>query len=378
MKQVIVELGNRSYPIYIGAGLLPRAVDLIGTQLSEQTLIVSNTVVAPLYLETLLDGLTGMQARTLIIEDGERHKTMETLNGIITRLLEQQFNRTCTLIALGGGVIGDLTGFAAACYQRGVRYIQVPTTLLAQVDSAVGGKTAVNHALGKNMIGAFHQPAAVLCDTDVLASLPAREFRAGVAEIIKYGLINDAPFFGWLEDNMEGLIQRDAACLSHAIQVSCRNKAGIVARDERESGLRATLNLGHTFGHAIETALSYRTWLHGEAVAAGISMAAHLSVKATGFTESDALRVNSLLEKAGLPVGLPDAVRREQLRELMAVDKKTRHGRLHLVLLREIGKAVVTPEFDEADTGVLFGVGKDYPRGTVSLPVNNKDHKIGC
>ena len=322
MKQVVVELGNRSYPIYIGAGLLQRAADLIGTRLSEQTLVVSNTIVAPLYLETLLDGLTGIQARTLIVEDGERHKTAETMNGIITRLLEQQFNRTCTLIALGGGVIGDVTGFAAACYQRGVRYIQVPTTLLAQVDSAVGGKTAVNHKLGKNMIGAFHQPAAVLSDTDVLASLPARELRAGIAEIIKYGLINDARFFSWLEDNIDGLVQRDAACLAHAIEVSCRNKARIVALDERESGLRAILNLGHTFGHAIETALGYKTWLHGEAVAAGMSMAAHLSVKTTGLRESDALRVNTLLERVGLPVSLPDTIRRDQLRELMAVDKK--------------------------------------------------------
>ena len=355
MKQVVVELGNRSYPIYIGAGLLQRAADLIGTRLSEQTLVVSNTIVAPLYLETLLDGLTGIQARTLIVEDGERLKTAETMNGIITRLLEQQFNRTCTLIALGGGVIGDVTGFAAACYQRGVRYIQVPTTLLAQVDSAVGGKTAVNHKLGKNMIGAFHQPAAVLSDTDVLASLPARELRAGIAEIIKYGLINDARFFGWLEDNIDGLVQRDAACLAHAIEVSCRNKARIVALDEREAGLRAILNLGHTFGHAIETALSYKTWLHGEAVAAGMSMAAHLSVKTTGLRESDALRVNTLLERAGLPVSLPDTIRRDQLRELMAMDKKTRHGRLHLVLLQEIGKAVVTPEFDEADLEDTLG-----------------------
>ena len=355
MKQVVVELGNRSYPIYIGAGLLQRAADLIGTRLSEQTLVVSNTIVAPLYLETLLDGLTGIQARTLIVEDGERHKTAETMNGIITRLLELQFNRTCTLIALGGGVIGDVTGFAAACYQRGVRYIQIPTTLLAQVDSAVGGKTAVNHKLGKNMIGAFHQPAAVLSDTDVLASLPARELRAGIAEIIKYGLINDARFFGWLEDNIDGLVQRDAACLAHAIEVSCRNKARIVALDERESGLRAILNLGHTFGHAIETALGYKTWLHGEAVAAGMSMAAHLSVKTTGLAQADARRVNALLEKAGLPVSLPDTIRREQLRELMAVDKKTRHGRLHLVLLQEIGKAVVTPEFDEADLEDTLG-----------------------
>ena len=349
MKQVVVELGDRSYPIYIGAGLLGQAADLLGARLSGQTLVVSNTVVAPLYLKTLLEGLPDIAARSLIVEDGERWKTVETMNAIVTRLLEDQFSRTCTLVALGGGVIGDVTGFAAACYQRGVQYVQVPTTLLAQVDSAVGGKTAVNHRLGKNMIGAFHQPAAVLSDTDVLASLPERELRAGVAEIIKYGLINDAGFFGWLEDNMEGLLRRDAACLAHAIEVSCRNKAGIVARDERESGLRAILNLGHTFGHAIETALNYETWLHGEAVAAGMSMAAHLSVKTTGFPESDARRVNSLLEKAGLPTTLPDTVGRGQLRELMAVDKKARHGRLHLVLLEEIGKAVVTPEFEEVD-----------------------------
>ncbi len=355
MKQLAVELGSRSYPIYIGAGLLQRSAALAGAQLSEQTLVVSNSVVAPLYLDTLLEGLAGKPARTLVIEDGERHKTMETLNGVITRLLEEQFNRTCTLVALGGGVIGDVTGFAAACYQRGVRYIQVPTTLLAQVDSAVGGKTAVNHRLGKNMIGAFHQPAAVISDTDVLESLPAREFRAGVAEVIKYGLINDNEFFCWLEDNMEGLLQRDSVCLAHAIEVSCRNKAGIVARDERESGLRAILNLGHTFGHAIETALDYETWLHGEAVAAGMSMAAHLSIRTTGFRESDALRVNSLLEKAGLPVSLPDTVSREQLRELMAVDKKTRHGRLHLVLLEEIGKAAVTPDFEEAALDATLG-----------------------
>ena len=355
MKQVAVELGDRSYPIYIGAGLLQQAADLLGPRLSEQTLVVSNSVVAPLYLETLLKGLPDMAVRTLVVEDGERRKTLETMNTIITRLLEEQFSRTCTLIALGGGVIGDVTGFAAACYQRGVRYIQVPTTLLAQVDSAVGGKTAVNHRLGKNMIGAFHQPAAVLSDTDVLASLPERELRAGVAEIIKYGLINDAEFFGWLEDNMDGLLQRDAACLAHAIEVSCRNKATIVSRDERESGLRAILNLGHTFGHAIETALNYENWLHGEAVAAGMSMAADLSIKTTGFRESDALRVNSLLEKARLPVSPPDTISREQLRELMAVDKKARHGRLHLVLLEEIGKAVVTPDFEEADLDATLG-----------------------
>ena len=340
MKELVVELGERAYPIYIGAGLLPRAAALVETRLSEQVLVVSNTVVAPLYLEKLLDGLPGISARTLVIEDGEQHKTLETLNGIITRLLEERFSRTCTLIALGGGVIGDVTGFAAACYQRGVNYIQIPTTLLAQVDSAVGGKTAVNHRLGKNMIGAFHQPVAVISDTDALATLPARELRAGVAEIIKYGLINDAEFFCWLEENMDGLLRRDPACLSHAIEVSCRTKSAIVARDEREDGARALLNLGHTFGHAIETALNYQTWLHGEAVAAGMAMAAHLSVSTTGFPEREARRVNALLEQAGLPVSLPDTIRREQLRELMSVDKKARHGRLRLVLLEEIGKAV--------------------------------------
>lgn len=349
MKQLVVDLGSGSYPIYIGPGLLQQAAELAGDQLGEQTLVISNAVVAPLYLETLLDGLGDVPARTLVIEDGERHKTLDTLNRIITRLLEAQFSRTCTLVALGGGVVGDVTGFAAACYQRGVRYLQAPTTLLAQVDSAVGGKTAVNHRLGKNMIGAFHQPGAVISDTDVLESLPAREFRTGVAEVIKYGLINDSAFFCWLEDNMDGLLQRDAACLAHAIEVSCRNKAEIVSRDEREQGLRALLNLGHTFGHAIETALDYETWLHGEAVAAGLCMAAHLSIRTTGFRHSDALRVHALLEKAGLPVTLPDVVSPEQLRALMAVDKKARHGRLHLVLLEQIGRAVVTPDFKEAD-----------------------------
>ena len=349
MQRLDVALGDRSYPIYIGAGLLRQAADLVGAGLSKQTLIVSNTVVAPLYLEKLLGGLPDITTRPIIVADGEQHKTLKTLNAIITRLLEERFNRTCTLVALGGGVIGDVTGFAAACYQRGVNYVQVPTTLLAQVDSAVGGKTAVNHRLGKNMIGAFHQPVAVISDTDTLATLPARELRAGMAEIIKYGLINDSEFFIWLEENMDGLLRREPACLAHAIEVSCRNKASIVARDEREDGVRALLNLGHTFGHAIETALNYGTWLHGEAVAAGTSMAARLSVSATGFPAAAARRVNALLEKAELPTTLPPGISREQLRELMSVDKKARHGQLRLVLLEEIGRAVVTQDFEEAD-----------------------------
>lgn len=354
MKQVDVELGERSYPIYTGGGLLRRAAELLDERLTEQTLIVTSAVVEPLYLERLQDGLGGAPACALVLEEGERHKTFAAVDRIITRLLEERFNRTCTLLALGGGVVGDITGFAAACYQRGVRYAQVPTTLLAQVDSAVGGKTAVNHRLGKNMIGAFHQPVAVLSDTDALDTLPPREFRAGVAEVIKYGLSNDAPFFDWLEDNMEALLRRDQDCLAHAVATSCRNKAAVVAQDEREAGRRAILNLGHTFGHALETALDYRDWLHGEAVAVGMAMAAHLSVKAAGLPAADAARVTALLERAGLPVKLPPAAAPARLRELMAVDKKNQHGRLRLVLLEGIGRAVVTAEFKDADLNAVL------------------------
>ena len=252
-------------------------------------------------------------------------------------------------MALGGGVIGDVTGFAAACYQRGVKYVQIPTTLLAQVDSSVGGKTAVNHRLGKNMIGAFHQPNAVITDTQVLTTLPDREFRAGMAEIIKYGLINDAQFFYWLEENMTALLNREPELISHAINVSCRNKAEIVARDERESGLRAILNLGHTFAHAIETALDYKNCLHGEAVAVGMSMAAKLSIKTTGLTQSDAQRIDSLLNKTGLVISMPEGITHEHFRGLMSVDKKAKDGQLYLVLLEAIGKAIVTAEFSETD-----------------------------
>lgn len=349
MRQVTVQLGTRAYPVYVGAGLLQDAGRLADVAAGQQVLVVTNTVVGPLYLTKLLDGLGANGAVTLSIEDGERHKTIETMGRIITRLLEAQFSRTCTLVALGGGVVGDVTGFAAACYQRGVRYVQAPTTLLAQVDSAVGGKTAVNHPLGKNMVGAFHQPAAVLSDTDTLVSLPQRELRAGIAEVIKYGLINDAPFFCWLEENMEGLLQRDAACLSHAIETSCRNKAAIVAEDEREAGRRALLNLGHTFGHAIETAMNYSGWLHGEAVAAGMAMAAHLSASSGALGQDAAARINALLKRAGLPCRPPDGLSPARLRELMAVDKKARHGRLRLILLEEIGKARLSADFDEAD-----------------------------
>lgn len=358
MKQVLVELGERAYPIYIGPGLLQRAGELLAERLTGPVLVVTNTVVRELHLQRLLEGLADVPVETLTLEDGERHKTLDAMNAIITRLLELRYGRDCALVALGGGVVGDVTGFAAACYQRGVSYAQAPTTLLAQVDSSVGGKTAVNHRLGKNMIGAFHQPVAVLSDAGALVTLPAREFRAGLAEIVKYGVINDAPFFGWLEENMAELLQREPACLTRAIELSCRNKADITARDERESGLRALLNFGHTFGHALETALNYETLLHGEAVAVGMAMAADLSVVATGLPAADAERIKALLRRAELPVSLPEAARRAPLRALMSVDKKAQQGRLRLVLLQALGKAIVTADFNEADlAGVIARYG---------------------
>ncbi len=349
MIKLTVEIEEGAYPVYIGSGLSGKLERVIGGLLSDEVLVVTNTTVEKLYLRQVLAGLPEVRVSTVIIEDGEQYKTIETMGHIVTQLLQNRFSRTCTLLALGGGVIGDVTGFAAACYQRGVGYVQLPTTLLAQVDSAVGGKTAVNHALGKNMIGAFHQPLAVISDIDVLASLPEREFRAGMAEVIKYGLIGDSDFFIWLEENMEALLGRKREALIHAIATSCRNKADVVAEDEHEAGLRALLNLGHTFGHAIEAALHYRDWLHGEAVATGMLMAASLSTKTTGLTNTEVARIEALLKKVGLPVRLPASIQPGQLREWMAVDKKTRFGRLHLILLEGIGKAVVTSRFSEED-----------------------------
>lgn len=279
MKTLHVELGDRRYPLYIGPGLLGQAELLRPHIAGRQVLVVTNTTVAPLYLERTCAALQGLRYEAVILPDGERYKTLETLDAVFTALLEKRFDRHCTILALGGGVIGDLAGFAAACYQRGVDFIQVPTTLLAQVDSSVGGKTAVNHPLGKNMIGAFYQPRCVLADTETLNTLPDRELSAGLAEVIKYGLIRDRPFLEWLEANLDALLIRDAAALSEAIERSCRNKAEIVAADERETGERALLNLGHTFGHAIETGVGYGQWLHGEAVAAGTVLAADLSAR---------------------------------------------------------------------------------------------------
>jgi 3-dehydroquinate synthase len=345
MKTITVELNERSYPIYIGDKLLHKAKLFTENITSNQVLVVSNETVAPLYLDTIMQNLEGLKTDSIILPDGEEYKTLDVLNEIITRLLQNRFNRNSCLIALGGGVIGDITGFAAACYQRGISYIQVPTTLLAQVDSSVGGKTAVNHPLGKNMIGAFHQPRAVIVDTSVLNTLNERELSAGLAEVIKYGLIRDKPFFEWLEKNIDKLLERDSDTLSYAIEKSCQNKAEVVAEDERESGIRALLNLGHTFGHAIETGLDYKGCLHGEAVATGMLMAADLSCRLGWLTNKDVSRIKAILGNAHLPFKLPDGLGIDRMQDLMSVDKKARDGILYLILLKAIGEAVVTDAY---------------------------------
>jgi 3-dehydroquinate synthase len=342
MHSLDVSLGERSYCIHIGAGLLSRA-DLFSSALKgRQVLVVSNSTVAPLYLERLERLLPDRQLAHCILPDGEQYKDLQHLDAIFTVLLRNRFNRDCTLIALGGGVVGDMTGFAAAAYQRGVDFIQVPTTLLAQVDSSVGGKTGVNHPLGKNMIGAFKQPNAVIIDTDVLSTLPDRELKAGLAEIIKYGLIRDLPFLEWLETNMAKLLARDPATLSEAIRRSCENKAAVVAADEFEKGdVRALLNLGHTFGHAIETGMGYGEWLHGEAVGTGMLMAADLSMRLGWLGADDVSRVRGILRQAGLPI-VPPAMAEDEFLQHMAVDKKVKDGQLRLVLLKGLGNAVVS------------------------------------
>jgi 3-dehydroquinate synthase len=345
---VSVALGSRSYPIHIGGGLLSRP-DLVVSHLPQpRVAIVTNPTVGDLYLDALSSALQGQGVSVVPVRlpDGERHKTWETLNLVFDRLLSQRCERKTTLIALGGGVIGDITGFAAATYLRGVPFIQVPTTLLAQVDSSVGGKTGINHPLGKNMIGAFYQPRVVLADTDTLRSLPDRELAAGLAEVIKYGLIRDAAFMAWLEANVDKLVARDADALAHAVRRSCELKAEIVSEDETETGVRALLNLGHTFGHAIETGVGFGTWLHGEAVAAGCVLAARLSQRMGLLTESDVARATDLFKRAGLPAQAPDLGVARYL-ELMGLDKKVEQGRLRLVLLEHIGKAFVTSDFPQ-------------------------------
>ncbi|MCU0971239.1 MAG: 3-dehydroquinate synthase [Gammaproteobacteria bacterium] len=346
MRTISVDLGDRSYPIYIGASLIADAGLYRRHIPSRQVMVVSNETVAPLYGEAVERALAGFQVRHVVLPDGEEYKTLDVLNRIFDALLTERFDRRCTLVALGGGVVGDMTGFAAACYQRGVGFVQVPTTLLAQVDSSVGGKTGVNHALGKNMIGAFHQPLCVIADTSTLATLPDRELSAGIAEVVKYGLIDDPAFFDWLEANVDRLTGRDPEALGYAIERSCRDKAAVVAADERESGRRALLNLGHTFGHAIETGVGYGQWLHGEAVGAGMCMAADLSRRLGWLTEAEHRRIVALLERARLPIAPPPGIGPDRFLELMAVDKKVQDGRLRLVLLRGIGSAVVTDGVD--------------------------------
>lgn len=342
-RELTVDLGERSYPIIIGSGLLG-STDLSPYVAGSQVMIVTNDTVAPLYLDKIRNSFPGKQVDTVVLPDGEKFKDWQTLNQVFDALLEQRHSRKTTLVALGGGVVGDMAGFAAACYQRGVPFIQVPTTLLSQVDSSVGGKTGINHPLGKNMIGAFHQPQVVLIDTDTLQTLPPREVSAGLAEVIKYGLIRDTEFLAWLEDNMDALVGLEAGALAEAIYRSCACKAEVVALDEREGGLRAILNLGHTFGHAIETFAGYGTWLHGEAVGTGMIMAADLSAREGMISREDYRRAVGIILRAGLPEIPPKDMTPEDFLRLMAVDKKNVDGALRLVLLRSIGDAFVTAE----------------------------------
>lgn len=338
-----VSLGARSYPIHIGTGLLSRTDLILPFIQQKKAVIVTNVTVAPLYLETLRSTLEngGISVLPVVLPDGEQFKTWETLNLVFDALLGARCERGTTLIALGGGVIGDMGGFAAACYQRGMPFIQVPTTLLSQVDSSVGGKTAINHPLGKNMIGAFYQPKLVLADISTLDTLPDRELKAGLAEVIKYGLIRDPVFFDWLEANLEKLLARDQAAMIHAVRRSCANKAEVVAADEHERGERALLNLGHTFGHAIETGMGYGEWLHGEAVAAGTLIAADLSRRLGWIDDAAVRRIEAMFVRAGLPVRAP-ALGIERYMDLMSHDKKVQEGQLRFVLLEGIGKAVVS------------------------------------
>ena len=347
MHTLTVSLGDRSYPILIGAGLLSSR-ELLAAQLSgRDAVLISNTVVAPLYAELLKQTLQGQRVTEVILPDGEQHKTLATASRVFDVLIANRIGRDAVVLALGGGVVGDLAGFVAACYQRGVDLLQIPTTLLAQVDSSVGGKTAVNHPGGKNMIGAFHQPRAVIADTDLLRSLPDRELRGGLAEVIKYGLICDPAFFDWIEANIDALLARSAQALGFAIHRSCQIKAQIVARDEREQGERALLNLGHTFGHAIESATGYVGWQHGEAVGTGMLMAAEMSQRLGNLDASVVARLRALLQRAGLPVDAP-RIGAARAFDYMRVDKKVHAGRVRLVLLAELGRAVVTSDYPDA------------------------------
>ena len=346
MKTLQVALGDRSYPIYIGSGLLNQAQLYTQHIKSKQVIVITNATIAPLYLDQVLNNLRDFKVETLILPDGEQFKTLDYVTQIFDKLLSCKFSRNATLIALGGGVIGDMGGFSAACYQRGIAFLQIPTTLLAQVDSSVGGKTGVNHPLGKNMIGAFYQPQCVIADADVLNTLNDRQLSAGLAEVIKYGLIRDIKFFEWLEQNIELLLARDKEALAFAIERSCLNKAEIVAEDETETGIRATLNLGHTFGHAIETGAGYGIYLHGEAVAIGTCQAADLSRRKGWLTDADVERIIALFKKANLPVTPPEQLDSDRFIDLMAVDKKNIDGKIRLILLTKIGVATLPVGID--------------------------------
>ena len=345
MQTLHVDLGDRSYPIHIGAGLLGRAELILPHLAQKRVMVVTNSTVAPLYLARLVATLKagGVTVAQVVLPDGEAYKNWETLNLIFDARLGDRAERKTTLIALGGGVIGDMTGFAAASYQRGVPFIQIPTTLLSQVDSSVGGKTGINHPLGKNMIGAFYQPQVVLADTDTLKTLPPRELSAGLAEVIKYGLIWDADFLAWLEASMDRLRALDAEAITHAIYRSCEIKAQVVGQDEREGGIRAILNLGHTFGHAIETGMGYGNWLHGEAVAAGMVLAAETSQRLGWISGADVARTRALIRAAGLPDVAPD-LGVDRYLEYMGHDKKVEGGKMRFVLLKRLGEAAITAD----------------------------------
>tara|TARA_R110002110_G_scaffold205066_7_gene417230 strand:+ start:380747 stop:381835 length:1089 start_codon:yes stop_codon:yes gene_type:complete len=350
MHTLHVDLDERSYPVYIGRDLLTDPELLSRHIVGSQVVVVSNETVAPLYMDKVLNALGQRSLVTeVVLPDGEQYKTLQTLEQIFDRILTDKHSRSTTLVALGGGVVGDMTGFAAACYQRGVNFVQIPTTLLAQVDSSVGGKTAVNHPLGKNMIGAFYQPQAVLIDTNTLQSLPAREFAAGMAEVIKYGLICDAPFYRWLLEEAPRLLAREEAALAEAIERSCASKAQIVAQDEREGGVRALLNFGHTFGHAIEAAQGYGNWLHGEAVAAGMVLAATLSARRGWLDPADVVVLESLLRDLHLPVRPPQDMSADSFLEYMARDKKVLDGRMRLILLRGVGAACIVDDASDSE-----------------------------
>jgi 3-dehydroquinate synthase len=348
---VEVELGDRTYPIYIGSGLLAGG-DLLRKHVPGNTaLVVTNETVAPLYLDRVVAALSEggeIRVEVVILPDGEEHKNMDVLMKVFDKALDARLDRQTTFVALGGGVIGDMTGFAAASYQRGVHFVQIPTTVMAMVDSSVGGKTGVNHPAGKNMIGAFYQPRCVLIDTDTLSTLPDREYASGMAEVVKYGLIRDADFFEWQEKNVDALMARDVDVVVTAIERSCVNKAQVVALDEKEGGVRATLNLGHTFGHAIETGIGYGEWLHGEAVSVGMAMAADMSERLGWIDESVTARTLALLKKFNLPVDVPECMTVETFEKLMAVDKKAANGKLRLILLKgDLGGCVFTADFDK-------------------------------